>query len=707
MKKIISICLSLVLLTTMCVGLDFSANAAEVDGYTAVATKEDFYNMRKKPNGKYYLADDIAFDSSDFVYHGDYFNNGSHWIAMDSFSGVLDGCGHTISGLVGDCAVALTNSGTIKNVNIDDAELTNSAICKENIGAVENCKLSNSSANGGIVFSNSGILKYCFSETSNVGICNSNSGTIEGCVNNSSFSAYNAGGIACYNYGLIKNCVNNGDVSASYRAAGIAALAGSDGTIETSINNGDIGGDVAAGIYCEDYYSNSVYGCINTGNINANSGSYGIGARIYAYNCVNIGTAKYAICGSSNRITDCYSIVGVGTDDGKTQFLTVEEMKDQSNFPKLDFKNTWKMTPNGITLQFADKKQIGVAVYQYPSKTYYNIGDKLDVSDLLVMTFDNDGEWKLTDNYTVSGFTGKFSKNVITVKSGNYSTTFNVYVRDSISKAKMTLSSTKVTATGKAIKPTVKIISSNGAVLKLNTDYTLSYSSNTNPGTASVTIKGKGLYTGSVKKTFTITPMQTRGLKVSTRKTTSLKLAWTKQNGVTGYVVQKYDSKAKKWKNYKTITKNTNSITVSKLSAGATYKFRVRSYKTIKNTKYYGAYSSTLTTPTTPLTVSMKSAKTTVSRDGRTKYELSWKKSSNVSGYQIQVYCYGYHNGKWETYWKSLTTVKGASKTSYKSGYRFDAEDAGAKFKIRAYKEVNGKKYYGSWKTVKAKVTRK
>ncbi len=315
---------------------------------------------------------------------------------------------------------------------------------------------------------------------------------------------------------------------------------------------------------------------------------------------------------------------------------------------------------------------------------------------MLVMTFDNYGNWLITDDYTVSGFTGALGKNTVTVTAGDYSSSFDVYVRDPISNSKITLSGTKFTATGKAIKPTVKVISKSGKVLKLNTDYTLTYSANKNPGLASVTIKGKGSYTGSVKKTYYIVPMKTKGLKVATRKTTSLKLAWTKQSGVSGYVVQKYDSKKKKWKTYKTITKNTNSVTVTKLSAATTYKFRVRSYKTISGKKYYGAYSSVMTTPTSPNQVKSVKAGYIINNKKRTAYcKTTWKKQSHVSGYQLSYGSEDYNTGKTK-YYKTVT-VKGGSKSSYKFKVAYATGEGPDYIRVRAYKTVNGKKYYGAW----------
>lgn len=57
--------------------------------------------------------------------------------------------------------------------------------------------------------------------------------------------------------------------------------------------------------------------------------------------------------------------------------------------------------------------------------------------------------------------------------------------------------------TGKAIEPEVKI-TVNSQELIFNKDYTVSYENNREPGIATVTITGKGIYKGSVTKQFTI-----------------------------------------------------------------------------------------------------------------------------------------------------------------------------------------------------------
>ena len=85
----------------------------------------------------------------------------------------------------------------------------------------------------------------------------------------------------------------------------------------------------------------------------------------------------------------------------------------------------------------------------------------------------------------------------------------------SIAKATVTGISNK-SYTGKEIKPTptVKV---GTTTLKSGTDYTVAYKNNVKIGTATVTITGKGNYTGTVSKTFKITD----NTKITLNKTTA------------------------------------------------------------------------------------------------------------------------------------------------------------------------------------------
>lgn len=182
------------------------------------------------------------------------------------------------------------------------------------------------------------------------------------------------------------------------------------------------------------------------------------------------------------------------------------------------------------------------------------------------------------------------------------------------------------------------------------------------------------------------------GLKVSTRNTTSLKLTWNKQGDAAGYQIQQY--KNNKWSTVSTLTSNTNTYTVSSLKAGTTYQLRVRSYRKISGTTYYGAWSGTLTTPTKPSTPTLSSLSS-----GSKKLTAKWKKVNNCTGYQIQYSTSSkFSNAKSVTVSKNSTTSKTISKLTGKKKYFV---------RVRTYKTVNGTKYYSAWSKSKSVTTKK
>ena len=69
------------------------------------------------------------------------------------------------------------------------------------------------------------------------------------------------------------------------------------------------------------------------------------------------------------------------------------------------------------------------------------------------------------------------------------------------------------TYNGKLLKPSVTVTAGNKK-LKKNTDYVVTYKNNLHAGTATVTVTGKGNYTGTVTKTFTINPLKASKITV-------------------------------------------------------------------------------------------------------------------------------------------------------------------------------------------------
>ena len=175
--------------------------------------------------------------------------------------------------------------------------------------------------------------------------------------------------------------------------------------------------------------------------------------------------------------------------------------------------------------------------------------------------------------------------------------------------------------------------------------------------------------------------------RVSSRGSNSLKLAWNKPAGATGYQLQR-----KSGNSYKTLaTVKGTSYTHKSLTAGAGYTYRVRAYRTVGGKNYYSgwAYMTAYTKPATPNLTGLSATKS-----GH-KIKATWKKvGGSASGYQI-------YWAKDKNFKKmvSKTTVSGQKKTSY-TGKNFTK---GKRYyvKVRAYKTVNGNKIYGAWSNVR------
>ena len=172
--------------------------------------------------------------------------------------------------------------------------------------------------------------------------------------------------------------------------------------------------------------------------------------------------------------------------------------------------------------------------------------------------------------------------------TGSVSKTYSI--KNNFKKATISGISNK-SYTGKNITQSITV-KYNGKTLKKGTDYTVSYSNNKSIGTATVKITGKGSYTGTITKAFKINPAKQEIQKL-TAKSKAFFVDWAQKGSATGYEIQ-YATNSKFTSAKKvTITNNkTDKITVSKLSGKKKYYVRVRSYTTVKGTKYYGAWSA-------------------------------------------------------------------------------------------------------------------
>ncbi|MCB6994305.1 hypothetical protein LI177_12535 [bacterium 210820-DFI.6.37] len=224
------------------------------------------------------------------------------------------------------------------------------------------------------------------------------------------------------------------------------------------------------------------------------------------------------------------------------------------------------------------------------------------------------------------------------------------------------------TYTGKAQTQAVKVVV-NGRTLEENTDYTVAYKDNTQAGTATVTITAKGNYTGTVEKTFEIKAAAVKSAKVS------------------GIAAKTYTGKARTQAvkvvvNGKTLVKGTDYT--------VTYKNNKNVGKATVTITAKGNYTGTITK-----TFIVKPAKETITslKKGTKKFTVKYKKQAGAS---YQIY--------YKTSGSKAKTVKtsSVSKTikKLKGGKTYTV-------KVRAYKKIDGKTYYGSYSKAKKVKVRK
>ena len=163
---------------------------------------------------------------------------------------------------------------------------------------------------------------------------------------------------------------------------------------------------------------------------------------------------------------------------------------------------------------------------------------------------------------------------------------------EALTASRVTLNWTTKTYNGAAQRPTVTVKNAAGATLAKDTDYTAAYAADSKaPGTYTVTVTGKGNYTGSVSKTYTITKQPVSASRVT--------LSWTGKayNGA----VQKPAVTVKNAAGY-AMTENA-SYTVSYSSGNS--KFPGTYSVTVTGKGYYsGSASKTYTITRQPVSAS-------------------------------------------------------------------------------------------------------
>lgn len=188
---------------------------------------------------------------------------------------------------------------------------------------------------------------------------------------------------------------------------------------------------------------------------------------------------------------------------------------------------------------------------------------------------------------------------------------------------------------------------------------------------------------------YTMRPIGTISTSTAKRSTTAIRIKWKKLESVSGYKIYRSTKKNSGYKLVKTVSNQTTSYANKKLKKSKRYYYKVRAYRNVYyqrgsstyKTVVYGTYSTPMASATRP-----GKAQVTVKKKGK-KIKITNKRIVGASGYRF--YIKKGKNGKY----KRVKQYTGSKKRTYTSK---KLKKGTYYVTIRAYKQVNGKKYFGS-----------
>lgn len=305
---------------------------------------------------------------------------------------------------------------------------------------------------------------------------------------------------------------------------------------------------------------------------------------------------------------------------------------------------------------------------------------------------------------TVGGVTAKFSFNVIEnpVKSVSLYMTGGA---DSLTAgndgyyAKKSDGSTYFRFIYNETKIRAKVVYTNGSTAdypigelcaKLHGRLEISDMQNARPwaaGTVTLPAKINGISTSlTLEVTGAIPPYNVGGLACDGSSDDSLTVSWDTDPSADGYTAEIY--KGGRWVSLPSSSSG-NKVRASAhaLQGGSKYKFRVRAYRRSESDTMYSDYAY-VSAYTLPSAVSGLKA----GNNSASSVSLSWSKSSYADGYTAEIYKGGQ--------WTKLTVSSGGNSasctaSSLQSGAKY-------KFRLRAYKNADGKILYSDYAYISA-----
>ena len=219
--------------------------------------------------------------------------------------------------------------------------------------------------------------------------------------------------------------------------------------------------------------------------------------EITCFNNVNIGTATIIIEGKENPERG-----DAGTTISKIRALksfNITAATGAIAYPDNNADKTVEYQYNATVSNTLEKNGgDGTFTYESTDPTVAKVSESGTVTILKAGTTTIKAHMAADGNYTAAN-----AQYELTVTPRNISTAYNKTPRE----INISLSYSNVTYNGQAYTPQV-VVTDNGRTLQAGTHYTVTYSNNTNKGTASVVVRGTGNYSAAddatVTRTFTI-----------------------------------------------------------------------------------------------------------------------------------------------------------------------------------------------------------
>ena len=379
--------------------------------------------------------------------------------------------------------------------------------------------------------------------------------------------------------------------------------------------------------------------------------------------CKTIGTGAFHDCDSLSGVTLREGLTGIGriafANCPKLKIATIPDSVTWIGDGAIGCSWGWD---GDNTLMMSGEQLVGEGISAEESEEFLKELTEVQTDEELVGA----GEY-ITPNkafiiraYRSDGSARKYAD--------NYGMVFRK-ISKSITDAVISGINTSYNYTGSPQKPAPVVKDGNTTLVK-NKDYSLGYDHNVDPGTAVITVTGKGNYKGSQIKNFTITPYPVYGKRI-TATTAHSTYDYTGNPRKPGVTVKFNGKTLVNGTDYTLTYKNNTNPGTATITLTGKGKFRLTRDLTFK---------LALTVPT--VTGAVKKSAGTMC--------VTWKKYDKARGYQVRIARGDVSN---------IYTVGGTSSLSktisgLKTGQTW-------RVYVRSYQKIGTKYYYSSWSEVR------